>query len=132
MVRGTLFGVLSPRQPGRSFPQFLERTMLLLNLRRAGVACLVLFVLCLGVRDLAAQTVARCGDGWLEMIDGYPVLHLKGSHYEMGYQQGALLKDDIRQNMHALLVERGEQTLKVGMLNVKPRTLIDSITAIQK
>ncbi|MFN0050743.1 MAG: peptidase C45, partial [Planctomycetales bacterium] len=44
----------------------------------------------------AAQTVARCGKGWLELIDGYPVLHLKGSHYEMGYQQGALLRESVR------------------------------------
>ena len=36
-----------------------------------------------------AQTIARCGDGWLEKIDGYPVLHVKGTAYEMGYQHGS-------------------------------------------
>ena len=24
-----------------------------------------------------AETIARCGEGWLERIDGYPVLHSK-------------------------------------------------------
>ena len=38
------------------------------------------------------ETIARCGEGWLEQIDGYPVLHLKGTPYEMGYQHGALLE----------------------------------------
>jgi hypothetical protein len=83
-------------------------------------------------RESAAQTVARCGQGWLELIDGYPVLHLKGTHYEMGYQHGALLKDHICQNMHALVIRRGGETVKVGPVNVKPRSIIDSITTIQK
>lgn len=26
-----------------------------------------------------SKTIARCGQGWLETIDGYPVLHLKGT-----------------------------------------------------
>ncbi len=42
------------------------------------------------------RTIARCGEGYLEEVDGYRVLHVKGSPYEMGYQQGALLRDDIR------------------------------------
>ena len=83
-------------------------------------------------RESPAQTVARCGQGWLELIDGYPVLHLKGTHYEMGYQQGALFKDHIRQNMKALLIDRAQQTVKLGLVSVKPRSVIDSITTIQK
>ena len=83
-------------------------------------------------RDSSAQTVARCGQGWLETIDGYPVLHLKGTHYEMGYQQGALFKEHIRQNMKALLIDRAQQTVKLGLVSVKPRSVIDSITTIQK
>ena len=42
------------------------------------------------------ETIARCGDGWLERIDGYPVLHVKGTPFEMGYQHGALLKESVR------------------------------------
>lgn len=41
--------------------------------------------------------------GWLEEIDGVPILHVTGSFYEMGYQQGYLLKDEIQENMRAFL-----------------------------
>ncbi|NTV53169.1 MAG: aminoacetone oxidase family FAD-binding enzyme, partial [Candidatus Firestonebacteria bacterium] len=50
-----------------------------------------------------AETVARCGAGWLERIDGYRVLHVKGTPYEMGFQHGALLKEEARENMRYLL-----------------------------
>ena len=93
---------------------------------------LVLVVVSLTTHHAAAQTVARCGKGWLELIDGYPVLHLKGTPYEMGYQHGALYKEHIRENMDNLLVKRGSQTVQVGPLKVKPRSVIDSITTVQK
>src|SRR5215469_1593226 len=48
------------------------------------------------------KTLARCGQGFLEEVDGYRVLHVKGTPYEMGYQQGALLKDDIREGIRFL------------------------------
>ena len=65
------------------------------------VACglLVLTGTCFEVAPSAraeTKTIARCGQGFLESVDGYRVLHLKGTPYEMGYQQGALLKDDIK------------------------------------
>ncbi len=100
--------------------------------RSAVSILLVLALIATATRQTAAQTVARCGEGWLERIDGYPVLHLKGTPYEMGYQHGALLKNDIRQNMQAILVDRGEQTMDVGPLKVKPRKIIEVIAAIQK
>lgn len=99
---------------------------------RAGLQICMLLVI-VGLADAAhAQTVARCGKGWLELIDGYPVLHLKGTHYEMGYQQGALLKKSVQENFHNLLVKKGGVEVKLGLVTVKPRTVIDSITAIQK
>lgn len=36
--------------------------------------------------------------GWIEEIDDIKVLFLSGTHYEMGYQQGILLKDDIKKS----------------------------------
>lgn len=91
--------------------------------------------LCLAVLQAtgSAQTVARCGEGWLELIDGYPVLHLKGSPYEMGYQHGALLKESVRANLHNLLQVRADVPLaEAGPLKVKPRDLIRTIIEIQK
>ena len=80
-----------------------------------------------------AQTVARCGEGWLELIDGYPVLHLKGTPYEMGYQHGALLKENVQQNLHHMLKVRGDVPLaQAGPLKIKPRDLIRTIIEIQK
>ena len=82
----------------------------------------------------ATQTVARCGQGWLETIDGYPVLHLKGTPFEMGYQHGALLRDHCRQNMKTILVDNAEgvKLVEVGPLKVTPRTAIEMIIAFQR
>ncbi len=103
------------------------------RLIRRSLWCLIVLASVLAAaRDSSAQTVARCGRGWLELVDGYPVLHLKGTHYEMGYQHGALFKEHIRQNMKALLIDRAQQTVKLGLVSVKPRSVIDSITTIQK
>jgi hypothetical protein len=106
---------------------------IVIRVRRA-VLILLVVAACVAapLGECSAQTVARCGQGWLELVDGYPVLHLKGTHYEMGYQHGALFKEHIRQNMDNLLVKRADQTVKVGPVKVKPRTVIDSITTIQK
>ncbi len=94
---------------------------------------LVCVALCLSADRLSAQTVARCGKGWLELIDGYPVLHLKGTPREMGYQHGALLRDKVRSNMHNILEVQGEKTLvQVGPLKVKPRQGIELIIGIQE
>ncbi len=82
---------------------------------------------------VSAQTIARCGEGWLEKVDGYLVLHLKGTHYEMGYQQGVLLKDHVRKNMYNLLEEKGDTTLvEIGPVKLKPRQAIETIIQIQK
>ena len=80
-----------------------------------------------------AETVARCGAGWLERIDGYPVLHLKGTPYEMGYQHGVLFTEHVRANAKYLLDVKGEQeALEWGPVRVKPRTLIETIVETQK
>jgi len=80
-----------------------------------------------------AQTVARCGKGWLETVDGLPVLHLKGTPYEMGYQHGALMKANVQGNLDRILNVEGDKTLvKFGPIEVKPRDAIQSIIEIQK
>ena len=106
------------------------------GLARLNRTCLwliaILALIVATARESAAQTVARCGQGWLELIDGYPVLHLKGTHYEMGYQQGALLKEHIQQNMKNLLIDRAEEPIKLGPVSIKPRSAINVITTLQK
>jgi hypothetical protein len=81
------------------------------------------------------KTIARCGEGFLEEVDGYKVLHLKGTPYEMGYQQGVLLKEDVRELVHFLFdVKAKELKINVAGVKVQPdaRTLIGVIAASQK
>lgn len=79
------------------------------------------------------QVIARQGQGWLEQIDGYPVLHVQGSHYQMGYQHGVLLRDSIRENLHYLLEVKGDTALvEFGPLRLKPRQLLETIIQIQE
>ncbi len=42
--------------------------------------------------------------GWLEERNDVKILHLNGSYYDMGYQHGFLLKDEIRESMRTQLV----------------------------
>lgn len=94
---------------------------------------IILSVLWFSPVTASAQTIARCGEGWLEKVDGYLVLHLKGTHYEMGYQQGVLLKKSVRKNMYTLLNDKGDTTLvDLGLVKLKPRQAIETIVQIQK
>ncbi len=80
------------------------------------------------------KTVARCGQGFLEEVNGYKVLHLKGTPYEMGYQQGALLKNDINEGVRFLLdVKAKDLKVQVGGINLlNPQRAIGGIAATQK
>lgn len=79
------------------------------------------------------KTLGRCGAGYLEEVDGYKVLHLKGTPYEMGYQHGALLKDDIRGLIRFLFdVKAKELNAEVFGFKVEPRKVIASIAEQQK
>lgn len=79
-----------------------------------------------------AETIARCGKGWLERIDGVMVLHVKGTPYEMGYQHGALLKEHVQANFNFLLGKKAAELLQIGNVKVNPRVAIDSIAEKQK
>jgi len=47
---------------------------------------------------------AHLNGGWLEERNGVKIMHLNGSYYDMGYQHGDLLSDEIREVMRAQLV----------------------------
>lgn len=80
----------------------------------------------------ASKTVGRCGNGWLEKVGEYSVLHVSGTPYEMGYQHGLLLKDRVRSNMHNILTLKANETVKMGPLTIKPRAAIELILEIQR
>lgn len=102
--------------------------------RRSYLALLCLLIFGLAARITADdRTLARCGEGWLEEIGGYPVLHLKGSPYELGYQHGVLLRERVRSNMGNILKLGEEATLvEVGPIKLKPADAIRTIVNIQQ
>jgi len=78
-------------------------------------------------------TVARSGKGLLEEIDGYRVLHIQGTPYEMGHQHGVLLKEHIREGMRYLFeVKAKDVKLEFLGLKLDPKQLISMIVDIQR
>jgi hypothetical protein len=49
------------------------------------------------------STFPQREDGWIEQRDNITILHLYGSSYDMGYQQGVQLKKEIQENVRACL-----------------------------
>src|SRR5262245_5270293 len=92
---------------------------------------LIVVSLCLSNFASAGETIARCGQGWLEMVDNYPVLHLKGSPYEMGYQHGVLLKESVRENLNNVLNSKRVSSVQVAGVTLKPRWIIETLTVVQ-
>ena len=104
-----------------------------ISLRIVACSLIVLFG-SLPVSRGETKTLARCGAGFLEEVDGYRVLHIKGEPYEMGYQQGALLHDDIRENVRFLFEVKAKE-LKVELGGVKlldPKRVIKGIVSQQR
>lgn len=60
------------------------------------------------------EWVAAEGKGYLERVNGYPVLHLEGTPEEMGYQHGVLLRDHVRANLAYLLDEKDDESIEVN------------------
>jgi isopenicillin-N N-acyltransferase like protein len=94
---------------------------------------LAILLLASGLARAESKTIARCGKGFLEEVDGYRVLHVKGTPYEIGYQQGALLKEDIRENVRFLFEVKAKE-FKADLLGIKldPKRLIGSIVERQR
>ncbi len=103
------------------------------SIARRLTLCLSLAALLSCAAPAHAKTLARCGRGYLEEIDGYLVLHVKGTPYEMGYQHGALLKDHIRENVHYLFEVKGKDVeLEFFGLKFTAKNLISRIVELQR
>lgn len=91
------------------------------------------FFFALAALSAQGETIARSGKGFLEEIDGYRVLHVKGRPYEMGYQHGVLLKEHIRENMHYLFeVKAKDAKLEFFGVKLNPKQLISMIVETQR
>src|SRR4051794_18451415 len=109
-----------------------DRPMFPLPRRVLGLTLLVLLGAGVPLRA-ETRTIARCGAGFLEEVDGYRVLHVKGTPYEMGYQQGALLKDDIRALVRFLFdVKAKELKLDLAGYRPEPKAIIAAIAEGQR
>jgi isopenicillin-N N-acyltransferase-like protein len=98
-------------------------------------AMTVMLILVATAAQAEHKTISRCGEGFLEEVDGYRVLHVKGSPYEMGYQQGFLLKDDVRELVRFLFDEKAKDLkLDIAGLKVQPdaRKIISTIAESQR
>lgn len=103
--------------------------------RRLATVLVLIFALGPPAAHAETKTLGRCDKGFLEEVDGYRVLHIKGTPYEMGFQQGALLKEDIRELVRFLFdVKAKELKINVGGLKVQPdaKAIIAGIAAGQR
>lgn len=57
----------------------------------------------LSFKETTVTTTAYLNGGWLEERNGVKILHLNGSYYDMGYQHGFLLRDEIGEALRAQL-----------------------------
>ena len=82
-----------------------------------------------------SKTIARCGRGFLEDVDGTRVLHLKGSPREMGIQHGTLLKADIVEEVRFLFEVKAKE-FKPEVFGLKvpldARRMILAISELQR
>ena len=77
------------------------------------LAYLLAFIFALTLID--HQRVIGTSDhpkGWIEIYEGQRIVHLGGTPYEIGYQHGSLLKEEIGYNIHRLIstVPRSEDS----------------------
>jgi hypothetical protein len=75
-----------------------------------GILIIILLVnLVIPIEINAKNNYNPLNGGWLEERNGVKILHISGSNYEMGYQHGFLLKNEINQNYRAIFnLDNGE------------------------
>jgi isopenicillin-N N-acyltransferase-like protein len=80
------------------------------------------------------RTIARCGKGFLEEVDGHLVVHVAGTPYEMGFQHGRLLRDRVNAVSRFLLdVKAKDMTMEwAGVKVATPQTIIQGIQLLQQ
>ena len=66
--------------------------------------CILLIAPIIPVGIHAIDTYDPLTGGWIEERNGITILHLSGTNYEMGYQHGCFLMDEIRESMRTQLV----------------------------
>ena len=80
------------------------------------------------------RTIARCGKGFLEEVDGHLVVHVTGTPYEMGFQHGRLLRDRVHAvARHLLDVKAKDMSMEwAGVKFASPVPIIQGIQLLQQ
>lgn len=65
-----------------------------------------------------SEVISKEGQGYLEVVNGQKILHVKGQPYEMGFQHGKLLKNDIHNVVKEyILTPRPENEKRLSNFN---------------
>ena len=70
------------------------------------ICCLLPLVQATNVADQQLQSPSHASlldGGWIEERDNITILHVNGSHYQMGFQHGSLLREKVQENIRAFL-----------------------------
>lgn len=63
----------------------------------------VTYVKAASTNEQHLSSAALLDGGWIEEQDNITILHVGGSHYQMGYQHGYLLREEVQENVRAFL-----------------------------
>lgn len=100
----------------------------------AVILCILLTISILPVKGIKNNS-DFLKNGWLEVQDDVKILHVSGSNYEMGFQHGLLLKEEVKENLRAFLNYSNvsfDDLLNIWniMKNYIPQDYIDEIQGI--
>jgi isopenicillin-N N-acyltransferase-like protein len=107
------YNQLNHRNTDTKMQKFIRITFILLLLAAAQLSA------------AERKLIEMCGEGYLETVDGYRVLHVKGSPEQMGIQHGTLLKAIIKSNVDFLFSHVLDNDVQIGE-NTIPRSMIAS------
>ncbi|HAK95623.1 MAG TPA: peptidase C45 [Planctomycetes bacterium] len=77
----------------------------------------------------AAEILGREGKGFLQRIDGLLVLHVRGTPYEMGFQHGKLLADQVRALVATMVHQEGGREIALPGTSLRT-TVKDLVRAL--
>lgn len=81
---------------------------------------IIVFILSINAVTISYSSLPITEDsanGWIQEIDGITILYLNGTYYEMGFQHGSLLKEQVNENYRAILHFSEQKGISYEKLN---------------
>ena len=99
----------------------------MINLQNKSIIILLIIIVCLlnintiPTKELIENKIENnynkiLSKASIEIIDNVTILYLNGSYYEMGYQHGSLLKEQVRQNYRAIMHFAEQKNVSIDKL----------------